>query len=153
MADSLTDSLELYTFIPRHSDDARLLADVLRSFGYRHCLDARQYGATVSAIAEDGTHVLVAADSSPAGSDGVPWILITSGRIASLKHGAALWLLDSGKRGSVGIDYISVPDRQTRTSMMEGTPIVIARIRNMETLFSDLPAAEDSARRQGASLS
>ena len=152
MVDSLADSLELYTFLPRHSDDARLLTDVLRSFGYRHCADARQYGFTVSGISVEGAQALVAVDSAATGEDGVPGIPLTRGRIASMKHGAALWLLDSGRRGSVKLDYISVPDRRSRANMQEGEPMVVARIRNLETIFSDLPAAEDCARRQGSEV-
>lgn len=152
MVDSLADSLELYTFHPRHTDDARLLADVLRSFGYRHCADARQYGFTVSGISVEGAQALVAVDSAATGEDGVPGIPLTRGRIASMKHGAALWLLDSGRRGSVKLDYISVPDRRSRANMQEGEPMVVARIRNLETIFSDLPAAEESARRQGSEV-
>lgn len=150
MVDSLADSLELYTFLPRHTDDARLLADVLRSFGYRHCADARQYGFTVSGISVEGAQVLVAVDSAATGEDGVPGIPLTRGRIASMEHGAALWLLDSGRRGSVKLDYISVPDRKSRDGVPDGSPMVVARIRNLETIFSDLPAAEDCARRQGS---
>ena len=152
MVDSLADSLELYTFHPRHTDDARLLADVLRSFGYRHCADARQYGFTVSGISVEGAQALVAVDSAATGEDGVPGIPLTRGRIASMKHGAALWLLDSGRRGSVKLDYISVPDRRSRANMQEGEPMVVARIRNLETIFSDLPAAEECARRQGSEV-
>lgn len=150
MVDSLADSLELYTFLPRHSDDARLLADVLRSFGYRHCTDARQYGVTASGTLDDGEQVLVAVDSAVTGENGVPGILLTRGRIESMEHGAALWLLDSGQRGSVKLDYISIPDRKSRASVPEGSPVVVARISSLETIFSDLPAAEDCARRQGS---
>lgn len=141
MVNSLAESLELYTYLPRHSDDARLLADVLRSFGYKHCVDARRYGATVSGVTEEGA-ALVAVDASPAIKGGMPHIALTDGRIESLKHGAGLWLIDSGKRGSIRIDYIAVPDRHARMSMQKGAPIAVARIRDLQTIFSDLPAAE-----------
>lgn len=123
-------------------DDGRILVCTLAALGYGRCTDARRYEATVTCEdLSDGSDVLVVADASPADAEGIPSVLLSEGRIRSLRQHALVWLIDSQRRGSVRLDYLAIPDRASRQALQHPGSLAVVRIRDVFTIFSDLMVA------------